>query len=355
MARLRLALLCLLLVSPAWANPGDTRFMAWNISNFWHVSGQPLRVSERGASLIRISSDYDAIRAVIGQIGPDIVGLQEMGSPQSVRALFPEAEWGLLFEGRFQEDLGRGRFSTKDARNRDIYTAIVWRRGSAKLLRSERIRSLAFSEKRPGRRRYSSREGIAGLFRIGEFDLWVVSIHLKSGCWGEKRTVAAVTATEQVEPVLAASDGAEDPDPEQAEDEAEEEPADPQVNPVCLRLGEQLQALETWLDEKLATGTPVVVLGDFNREFGGKDDPVYADLNDGDPVELHFVPHREKLPCRSYRETPKTSIDYIVVSKNIPNFRRRVRRNPNPKYGLLSAKISDHCPVWLDINLRGLR
>jgi endonuclease/exonuclease/phosphatase family metal-dependent hydrolase len=308
----------------------QVRFVTWNIANFWHVPGQPLRITNRGPSEVRIASDYDGIRAVIAQLGGDVFGLQEMGSPQSVRALFPKADWGMVFEGRFNDDLSSGRINLSNPRKRDIYTAIVFRRHAMTLIRTERIRALALPEPARGIT-YSTREGIAALFDIVGQKIWVVSLHLKSGCW--RPSMAGTQAAPEVKPVLAES-----------EDQAVTEPENTTIK-SCLMLARQFQDLETWLDAKLKAGERVILLGDFNRELAAKNDPLSTDLNDGDPMPLHVVPGADKLRCDAYGPA-KISIDYIVLSDNL---RRQLRRGSHPKYNITSAKISDHCPVWADL------
>ena len=65
------------LAAPAQA--GDLRFATWNIANYWHVPGEYLRPTRGGGpGLIRLRADYDGLRAVIGQLGADVIGLQEM-------------------------------------------------------------------------------------------------------------------------------------------------------------------------------------------------------------------------------------------------------------------------------------
>ncbi len=305
------------LAAPAQAC--DLRFATWNIANFWHVPGEYLRPARGGApGLIRLRSDYDGLRAVIGQLGADVIGLQEMASPDAVRVLFPEDEWGLVFSGRLADDLAGDPDKLARPQTRDIYTAIVYRKHLAEVIAVERLRGLSMPETGDNGETRFTREGIAARLRIGGREVWVASVHLKSGC----------TRPNDLE-------NHSDPDR-------------PWVERACKLLAAQIPVLERWVDDKLAAGEHVILLGDFNRQLDRSDDDVRADLDDKDPADLFITPHRHEILCPAHRPTPQTSVDYVIISESL---RERVRLgNPAPTVPVISEKISDHCPVWLDID-----
>ncbi len=316
---LRAALIVLLGLAAAPAQAADLRFATWNIANFWHVPGEYLRPArDGGPGLIRLRSDYDGLRGVSGQLGADVIGLQEMASPEAVRALFPEDEWGLVFSGRLADDLAADPDKLKRPESRDIYTALVYRRHLAEVVAVERLRGLSQPETgNDGETRYT-REGTAAKLRIGGREIWVASLHLKSGC-------------------------------ARANDlETHSDPDRPWVERACRILARQIPELERWVDDKMAAGEHVILLGDFNRQLDRGGDDVRADLDDKDPADLFITPHRHKILCPAYRPTPQTSVDYVIISESL---RDRARLgNPSPSVPVISEKISDHCPVWLDID-----
>jgi endonuclease/exonuclease/phosphatase family metal-dependent hydrolase len=316
---LRAALILLLGLAAAPAQAADVRFATWNIANFWHVPGEYLRPARDGSpGLIRLRSDLDGLRAVIGQLGADVIGLQEMASPEAVRALFPEDEWGLVFSGRLADDLAADPDKLARPETRDIYTAIVYRRHLAEIVAVERLRGLSQPETGDdGETRYT-REGTAAKLRIGGREVWVASLHLKSGC-------------------ARANDLATHSDPDR-----------PWVARACKILAQQVPILERWVDDKMAAGEHVILLGDFNRQLDRGDDDVRADLDDKDPADLFITPHRTKILCQAYRPTPQTGVDYVIISESL---RGRARLGNNvPTVPVISEKVSDHCPVWLDID-----
>jgi hypothetical protein len=74
------------------------RVATWNIANFWHVEGEHLLPArDGGPGLQRTAEDYDAIRAVVDALDAHVIGLQEMGSPEAVRLIFPNTEWDMAF------------------------------------------------------------------------------------------------------------------------------------------------------------------------------------------------------------------------------------------------------------------
>ena len=158
-------------------------------------------------------------------------------------------------------------------------------------------------------RRLLRREGTAALIEAQGFRFWAVSLHLKSGCFTDND--------------LTARDD-------------------------CRTLARQIPVLEEWLDTKAATGIPVVLMGDFNRRLDRAVDVVRDDLDDGDPVDLFKVPHRQPLPCTAFSATPTVSIDYVIVTEP---FWELVRVPEVPKLDVADAQLSDHCPVFVEVVL----
>lgn len=91
----------------------------------------------------------------------------------------------------------------------------------------------------------------------------------------------------------------------------------------------------------------VPLLGDFNRKFDRANDVVREDIDDRDPVDLFKIPHRERLECKAFAPGKQTSIDYVIVNEDLwPN----VITPAVPKLNITDPIISDHCPVFVDLN-----
>ncbi|MEL6965368.1 MAG: endonuclease [Pseudomonadota bacterium] len=284
--------------------PG-VRLATWNIANFWHVDGEHLRPRRDGRpGLIRVASNYQAILNVIGALDADIIGLQEIASPEAARRLFPETEWDLVFSRRFSDDLAADPDRLDSSQTRDIYTALVVRRAVAKVEGTERLElDILHEDGRP------VREGIAALIDVDGFRFWAASLHMKSGCFFDN-------------------------DLTRRDD--------------CRTLAKQIPILEDWIDEKSAAGWPVALLGDFNRRLDRGHDTVREDLDDLDPVDLFKIPHRQELMCSTFSKQPRTSIDYIIVNQALWAF---THVSAIPNLDIANPVISDHCPVFIDVRL----
>ena len=146
-----------------------------------------------------------------------VIGLQEMGSPEAVRKIFPADEWDMVFSKRLDDDLIQDPDKLSHDDRRDIYTALVVRRSHAKIVGTERIAlSVLGEDGRP------TREGTAALIEADGVRFWVASIHLKSRCFSDNDLTSS-------------SD--------------------------CRTLAKQIPILEDWMDEKSRAGEGVVLMG----------------------------------------------------------------------------------------------
>ena len=286
-------LAALLLLCPFTAAAETVRIATWNIENFWHVEGESLRGPYKGRDQIRYAEDYAALRQVIARIDADVWGLQEMGSPESVRALFPEDTWTLVFSTRYDP-----------SNPRDIYTALAIRTDAAQVLETNQI-PLSVSG--------TNREGTAARLSLRGEEVWVASVHLKSGCRND------------------------DPDTSSRRQ--------------CETLADQLPILETWIDERLATG--VLVMGDFNRHLMGEtraiqgQDPVWQDLADDTPERLFAFPFAPQVNCPEGRYGARTwPVEFILTNADWA-----LSSQPGPyMQDMGGAGLSDHCPVMVEFD-----
>jgi endonuclease/exonuclease/phosphatase family metal-dependent hydrolase len=109
-----------------------------------------------------------------------------------------------------------------------------------------------------------------------------------------------------------------------------------------------LPILEDWLDGKSDAGFRVALLGDFNRGLDRGSDVVREELDDQAPVDLFNVPHHQELTCSAFSASPQVVIDYVIVNEALWE---SVRVSDTPNIDVPSPQITDHCPVFVDVNV----
>jgi endonuclease/exonuclease/phosphatase family metal-dependent hydrolase len=295
-----IAIALLFFAKPASSDP--IRLTTWNIGNLWHVPNEALRTRRDGSpGDARRLEDYSGIRSTIAGLSPDILALQEIGSPEAANKVLPP-DYQLVFSARYKP------------LPRDIYTALAIKTGKVKILQPLSIPELALKDSEG----YSLRYGTGAVVQVGAMKFAVMSVHLKSGC-------------------------------QRIEDPATyKNPEKPYIEEACQLLLQQAPILERWI-EATAALMPVVVMGDFNRVFTASD-KVWADLDDGQPkgLDLYAVPFGKPVLCSVYRSTPQQAIDHIVVDQRLQPF---LIVPENPMTDIRDKRLSDHCPVSAALNL----
>jgi len=287
-------------VATAQAETERVRLASWNINNLNETSDQPLR----SRAPARPDEDYTLLAKYGSSVGADIIALQEMGSPGAVRRVFPESEWEMVFSERFSEDAPA-----------DIYTAMVFRKDTVKVLSSDTVESLAIADGA-----YSTRAAVEALIEVNGEQLWVLNVHLKSGCF-----------------------------------------AGTLINPrteACEIAAQQPAPLEAWIDEKEQTGLPVIVLGDFNRKFDVhmQNDHLWGEIDDAEPASLNLwrLPFRTASNCPTTRPRDReVPVDYIVMNQPAWDMADAQSFTEHP-YDEQDAedfgnRLSDHCPISVDL------
>lgn len=134
----------------------------------------------------------------------------------------------------------------------------------------------------------------------------------------------------------------------------------------CAVLARQVPALESWVDAQAVAGRPFAVLGDFNRELlwdtgparnaAGAPRSLWSEIDDGDPPEADLVNAAEGerfVNCHPGQNFGGY-IDHILLSRSlaamrVPGSFHRVTFEPRDA---LRRKLTDHCPVALDLTVR---
>lgn len=318
MMRIAVSLLFFALVSAASA--GEIRIASWNIANFHH---QPEVEQRPGIGTKRKAGDFGRLLGYAEKLGrdeapADIIALQEIGTQRAAERIFPVGQYDVVMSKQYHRDVAAGQAD-------DIYTAVAIRKNRGiSIVRQEDIEALAVPHTDSSGTR-PTRSGAALLLEISGTRLWVVSVHLKSSC----STVAH---------------------------------PDTSTNADCVTFWKQHAPLSQWIKRRTDEGAPFIIAGDFNRRFRqfGDDDPFWKALNDGDLGEPILVRHPETAvrKCPTRLGTSTQPIDWIMLDARIADWvregsyweRRYSRSDVNATGGTGSQRLSDHCPVSLDLD-----
>jgi endonuclease/exonuclease/phosphatase family metal-dependent hydrolase len=322
--------LCAALLAAFVAQADDTsaaartlRIAAWNLHDLYHEAGKPIP----GRDVIRTEEDYAKLLGYARKLDADVVALQEVNSVQAVHRVFPAPQWRVFLSGRQARDRAdcesEGRCDTDG-----IYTGFAVRAA----IHAERVGDLeSLSVQHPDADGYMrpTRRGVEIEVDHAGTRLRLLSVHLKSGC--HQGALMPVRGR-------------------------------PPSDPDCLTLARQVEPLDEWIDAREAGAVPFVILGDFNRRFDihGARDHLWAAIDDHQPegADLWRFPYRRSSECwRSAPPAPyyRSPIDFIVLDS-----RARAWVVPDSFHWLVYdaadaaryRELSDHCPVYLDLNLQ---
>ena len=209
-----LALLALILAPPAGL-AADLRIAAWNLEHLDDNEGEG-RVG-------RQTADYAALSRRIAELDADLVAFQEVENTAAAHRVFPASVWHVGMSGRSPIERSRACWGKPESRLGHLATGIAIRRGIA-YQRNVDLRA-------PGTGDAFQRWGTDVTVTADGQKLRLLSVHLRSGCWGEHQ------------------------------DE------DAKRRKTCAMLRDQLEQLKAWADGRRAEGTAFVILGDFNRRL----------------------------------------------------------------------------------------
>ena len=253
-----------------------------------------LRAETGIGAVKRTEADFAALRAAVLVLDADIVALQEVNGPEAAARVFPPEEYAFYFSAR--NNTQRTGFAVR----RDL---VVYQNPDLETL------------------------GLGGDLRHGA-DITVdlngtairlLSVHLKSGCWEAPLT-----------------DGSRD----------------------CVRLVQQVPALEAWIDARSVEDVSFAVLGDFNRRFdldealAAPGAGLWQEIDDGDPAGLDLVRANAGRisACKGGRYPDY--IDHLVLDEQaaawiVPgSFEQVLLPTPTPQ----ATRLSDHCPISVRID-----
>jgi endonuclease/exonuclease/phosphatase family metal-dependent hydrolase len=265
------------------------RLASWNTEHLAEANGSGCRP--------RDDADYAAMRAYVGALAADVIAIQEVESQAAAERVFDPAIYTVLIEERVGTNR-RGACGGREGLTINAQrTGIAIRKGIAF------ERQPDFTDIQVGNR--DLRSGVDLIVRPrGGDPVRVLSVHLKSGCSSGDR------------------------------------------NEACPVLFRQVPVLERWIDDRAVEGVRFAVMGDFNRRLAMPNDPVWADWDDGSPLnaDLSLASGSTGARCNPrYRDF----IDFIILDRrateDLKGFEERVFEG---------AGLSDHCAIAADLTLR---
>ena len=285
-----LCVLFLVLFAQA-GHTGELRLVTWNLEH--------LNDTDDAGCISRQQPDYDSIARQVEDLGADIVAFQEVENVQAARRVFSEGEWHVEVSTRPSTGLGRPCWDRPEARLGRLATGFAIRKSLAYRRLPDQA-ALAAGNPR-------LRWGVEISVSEGNNELRLLSVHLKSGCWGAK------------------------------EDESGKRTA------VCAVLRRQMESLGSWAEARRNESTAFAILGDFNRRLALPGDWAWRTLS-VPSASMHLTTEPGASRCDPRF---KEFIDHIITGGGaegmvVPNsFREAPRRGSHP----------DHCAIVVDISM----
>ena len=281
-----LAFLALSLASAA-AVTGDLHIAAWNLEHLDDTDGE--------GCVGRSSTDYASLARQIEELGADIVAFQEVENEAAARRVFPASEWHVEMSGRPPMKRSRACWGKPEARLGHLATGFAIRKG-IRYRRNADLKTLGGGDA-------FQRWGVDIAAGAGGEELRLLSVHLKTGCWGRKQDRGNKSRK------------------------------------ACAMLRDQIESLRAWVDARRAEGAAFVILGDFNRRLALPGDWAWRLLS---PPSAPLLLLTEDMPFRCDPRFP-AFIDHIVAgggAEAMPvkgSFREWPRRGPHPDHCAVSA------------------
>ncbi len=262
----------------AFASPTSAEVLklaTWNIEHLRDGIGEGPNPRQK--------EDFERLARYAEILNADVIALQEIESLEAAARVFAPAKYQLFIEDR------------KDV----IRTGFAVRKGiSAK--QNPDYRALNVDG--------GLRQGTDVTITVAGRDIRLLSVHLRSGCWGDPLDTRSA---------------------------------------FCDALRRQLPALEAWIDARAAEGVPFVVLGDFNRRFDLPGEEFWREIDDGKPLnaDLYRITQGETQLC--WDREFNLFIDHIVFDKQSTRWIRpyTFEQIVFQESAAFKKKLSDHCPI----------
>ena len=218
----------------AWTSPAgalELRVAAWNLEHLADTNGE--------GCVGRDDADYAALAQRIDALGADVIAFQEVENAIAAGRAFDSERWSVEVSGRASTGNGPPCSGRPSARLGHLATGIAVREG-LEYTRNADVSALSAGS------RYRRWGTDVTVTRGGEA-LRILSVHLKSGCWGA----------------------------------AQDDNASSQSS--CATLREQMEAIVDWVQARREAGEAFVIAGDFNRRLAVPDDWAWTLLSEDSP------------------------------------------------------------------------
>ncbi len=265
------------------------KLMAYNVEH--------LNEDDEAGCVPRTDDDYLEIAQNIEKAGPDIVGFQEVETAAAAARIFPADKWVIEFSGRPNTGKGNECRQLPGKHLRHLGTGFAIRKG----LDYERNPDFSALGLDDNFQRWGTD---ITLMHEDKPALRLLSVHLKSGCWGP--------------------------------------PQDERAADACPQLHEQSAVLTEWVKVSSAEPIPFVVLGDFNRRLALENDWMWAQLNADLPISLELLDEGVGAKCDPRY---KDFIDHFVLDHRAfkyyvqDSFVEIPRTSDHPDHCALTAEL----------------
>ena len=283
-----LAVACFAFAAPAGAL--GLRVAAWNLEHLDDANGAGCVGREDG--------DYTVLGERIDALGADVVAFQEVENAAAAKRVFDPERWSVEVSSRPPTGYGRTCYDRPRQRLGHLATGIAVREG-IEYRRNDDFSALA------GGNPYLRWGTDITLVRDGQ-ELRVLSVHLKSGCWGA----------------------------DQDDDASRED--------TCATLREQMETLSDWIAERREAGEAFVIAGDFNRRLTVPGDWAWALLREHAPtLSLSTVGRISRCDERFLEYIDHLAFDTGTgLSMALGSFEEAERRVPHPDHCAVSARFN---------------
>ena len=281
------AMLAFVLAVPAGAL--ELRVATWNLEHLDDTNG--------AGCAGRSDGDYAALARRIDALGADIIAFQEVENTAAAGRVFDAQRWSAEVSSRPSTGYGFACRGRPEGRFGHLATGIAIREGL------EYTRNADFSSLAGGNR--FLRWGTDVTVQRDGQALRVLSVHLKSGCWGAREDGRASRESD------------------------------------CGTLRDQMEALADWIANRRKAGEAFVVVGDFNRRLAVPGDWAWAVLTDSAPALSLPTAGRISRCDERYPEF----IDHLVfdagagLSMVLGSFEEGERSGPHPDHCAVSARF----------------
>ncbi len=265
----------------------ELRVAAWNLEHLNDTDGD--------GCVGRNASDYAALAQRIEELDAEVVAFQEVENAAAAHRVFTRTGWHVEMSERPTKRQNRACWDRPEARLGHLATGFAVRRDIA-YRRNADLKVLGGDDS-------FQRWGTDITITSGGRDLRLLSVHLKSGCWGV----------------------AQDRDDKRRES--------------CATLRGQIEHLKAWVDARNTEGAAFVILGDFNRRLTLPGDWGWLLLSQAS-APLHLLTAGVPFECDP--RFPEF-IDHIAVGGGAEtmlvegSFREWPRREPHPDHCAISA------------------